>query len=149
MSVESGAHVGAQFRQLPMFMSAHEIRSQYQGLDDDRHDGTGEDFLETDEELFARKSDESREYPHDGSERYSDGGDPDMPSLYEHVSKHGVENPISLQADHSRKGLLGKPEILGGHHRVAVMYEQRPRALMPVEHFENYVDAQRSLGDRY
>ena len=143
------AMASPQFRQLPMFMSAHEIRQQYQGLDSDRHDGTGEDFLETDEELFARKSDESQEYPHDGSERYSDGGDPSMPSLYEHVSKHGVENPISLQADHSRTGLLGKPEVFGGHHRLAVMSRIRPHALMPVEHFENYVEAQRSLGDRY
>lgn len=133
-------HVGTQFRQLPMFMSAHEIRSQYQGLDGDRDDVMDEfeDRPETDEELFQRKSHEAEWEGYDGS-----------PSLWDRLEKEGVKNPISLQADHTQKGSLGRPEILGGHHRVAVMSHIKPHALMPVEHFENYEDAQRSLGDRY
>lgn len=117
-----------------MFMSAQEIRQDYQGLDADREDvmGAYSDRFETDTEMFSRKYDEA-EYE----------------GLVDDLSDEGVKNPVSLQADRQRTGYLDKPEILGGHHRVAVMERLRPNELMPVEHFDNYLQAQRSLGDRY
>jgi hypothetical protein len=131
---------GQQFRQLPMFMSAREIMDRYQPLDGDRDAVLGEtdERLEDDGELYARKYDEAENtYP-----------DWDV-SLKDSILQHGVKNPVSLQADDYHVGSQDKPEILGGHHRVAVMGEHKPDTLMPVEHFESQWQAQSSLRDRY
>ena len=127
-----------------MFMSAREIRRDYQGLDSDRYDvirwgldnDGDDDGIENDRELFDRKFEEA-----DDSGLLDD--------LTRGRGRKGVENPISLQADPKKTGSLGKPEILGGHHRVAAMEYLRPDELMPVEHFDNPAQARRSLGDRY
>jgi hypothetical protein len=134
---------GQQFRQLPMFMSAREIRDQYQALDADRDEVIGEtdEWTEDDDELFNRKYDEA--------ENNVDHAAGDSRSLRDALLQDGVKNPISLQADQEQTGSHWKPEILGGHHRVAVMSEHKPDVLMPVEHFEDINDAQRSLGKRY
>lgn len=124
-----------QFHQLPMFMSAREIRDQYQALDGDRHHavpdfGSGipldKGTPETDDELFDRKAEEA------DSRRAPDGD-----YLYDSIAKHGVLSPVLLRAPGGGTGSLGKPEILGGHHRVAVMHDIRPDELMPVEHYES------------
>jgi hypothetical protein len=139
------SNASKQFEQLPMFMSAHEIRHQYQALDADREeheydDPTDNDY-ENDHELFNRKYDEAEnDYDHEPNEHRS---------LKDAVLKDGVRNPISLQADAKKVGLDGKPEILGGHHRVAVMYEHKPNNLMPVAHFNTTGEARRSLGKNY
>lgn len=118
----SGSGSSAQFSQLPMFMSAHEIRSQYRANDADREDNRyGE--LETDDELFDRKYEEA-----------------DDSGLAHDVAKNGVSDPIPLtmEAHASRPGsedFAGKPQMFGGHHRVAIMHRQRPHDLMPVEHY--------------
>lgn len=136
------ANAGAQFRhpgrlprladtpprQLPMFMSAREIRDQYQALDADRARDSG-GAPETEDALFARKRREAFAGPLGGS-----------------LLEHGVRSPVSLQADWRRPGSQGKPSILGGHHRIAVMDAHRPDELMPVEHFHSVADARRSLG---
>jgi hypothetical protein len=137
------ARAGQQFRQLPMFMTAREIRNQYQPLDGDRDDvyrhGEYTGRRENEEELFDRKYDEAE------NSTYDDEGQ----TLKESILTHGVKNPVSLQADMEFTGSDSKPEILGGHHRVAVMHEHRRDDLMPVEHFDNIYLAQRSLGERY
>ena len=133
-------NVGKQFHQLPMFMSAREIRSQYQALDGDRdlvYGADGEEHDENDDQLFERKYDEA----HDTED--ADSGH----TLADSVRWDGVRNPISLQT--GGFGVYGKPQVLGGHHRLAVMEEHRPDDLMPVAHFENTVQARKSLGNRY
>ena len=128
--------VSKQFEQLPMFMSAREIRGQYQALDADR-----KEHEYNDNELFDRKYDEAENnYDHAPNEHRS---------LKDALLQDGVRNPISLQADANKVGLGGKPQILGGHHRVAVMYEHKPDSLMPVAHFNTVVEAVRSLGRNY
>jgi hypothetical protein len=109
-----------------MFMTAREIRQQYQAQDIDREwTGQGDTKHDTDDELFERK--------------YEDAGlsSPFAPSsLKDSLLQHGVEKPILLQADHNRTGWHGKPEIINGHHRVAVMGVHRPDDLLPVEHVD-------------
>lgn len=156
--------------QEPMFLTAREIRDQYQALDDDRimvdnevsptstwphdsqsahgrnariptsvfdYDAPAIDHEESDDELFARKLHEAT------TNNYSN-----RVPLADHLMKYGVENPISLQF-RELHGQFGKPQILGGHHRVAVMHHLKPDALMPVMHFSSHTEASTSLGHRY
>lgn len=139
--------VSQQFKQLPMFMTAHEIRRDYQALDGDRDevvddwDAVPETYRpEHDDELFERKYDEAV---------FNDDHTPgDRRSLRDAIVDDGVKNPVSLQVP-DLTGSMGKPQILGGHHRVAVMEAEKPHALMPVEHFRGTQEARRSLGRKY
>jgi hypothetical protein len=139
---------GQQFRQLPMFMTAREIRSDYQALDGDRRESKIRYGKERDDEVFSRKYNEASEEPRTWDRyksRWLSGG----PSLTEQIQSEGVRNPVSLQVDLNKTGSRGKPEILGGHHRVAVMEAHKPDTLMPVEHFDNSWNAGVSLGKKY
>ena len=127
MSVESGAHVGAQFKQLPMFMSAREIKSQYMAWGGDREPTGDEGEIETDEELFDRKY----------KEAVADG-------LHHSVLSEGVKRPVALEVTHPWWNGNKKPEIMGGHHRIEVMARHKPDALMPVEHVSDFKEARRS-----
>lgn len=132
----SGSGSAAQFKQLPMFMSAHEIRSQYRPWEGDRElthtpEGVRD---ETNDELWARKR-------HEASLGV-------MPTLDEQILKEGVKNPIPLQHVDPWWHGNAQPQIMGGHHRLAVMYEHKPHDLMPVEHFEDFKDVQRSESRR-
>ena len=115
----------AQFSQLPMFMSAREIKSQY-----DPWHGDFEDDYETSDELWDRKYQEATL----GKE----------PTLDKQVLREGVKRPVALEVVdpwwHGDK----KPEIMGGHHRIEIMARHKPDALMPVEHVSDFKDARRS-----
>jgi hypothetical protein len=151
------AHDG---EQLPMFMSAKEIQTKYQPLDADRLGGPEDEDahpnttwsssggnnptqynkrgdvrrsfggsklydrypkLETDQELWNRKAEEAGEY-----------------GLHEEIMEHGVQKPVSLG---QQFGNSGKPQVVGGHHRIAVMGEESPDELMPVLHFKSFGQA--------
>lgn len=116
-----------QFQQLPMFMSAREIRSRYAPWPFDRYEvetpiasrtplGIRD---ETDPEFWARKR-------HEASLGV-------IPTLDQQILKDGVHTPVSLESP--GKSVPRDPYVLGGHHRIAVMSEHKPDALMPVEHF--------------
>lgn len=146
-------HAGVQFQQLPMFMTPREIMAKYQPLDGDREDVVDdwdadyeETRPETDAELWDRKFDETHEKDHTGDEYWAD--DNNAPSLHDSVRDEGVRNPISLQFP-DRVGSQGKPQVLGGHHRLVVAEAYRPDDLVPVEHFKNPRRAQKSLKGRY
>lgn len=55
-------------------------------------------------------------------------------SLAEHIEAHGVTEPVRLG---QQFGSMGKPQIAGGHHRIAVMRQDNPHGLMPVIHDES------------
>ena len=112
--------VGKQFEQLPMFMSAHEIRGQYQASDRERIENEDGD-LESDNEFYSRKYDEANFDWGDGQGTHAD-----------HILRHGVSEPIALE--YSPTGGRRRPQVIDGHHRIAVMHEERPHDLMPVEH---------------
>lgn len=57
------------------------------------------------------------------------------PSLIDHLRETGgVEAPVRLGTEH---GSQGKPEVIGGHHRIAAMGHINPDQLMPVVHDVN------------
>jgi hypothetical protein len=149
--------VGQQFHQLPMFMTAREIRAGWQVLDGDREGQHGSmdwpswsfkasgwtrthsgmdvhahhpksefgERRENDDEVFDRKREEA--------DNYGMGSEDDEPTLYEDIVRNGVQKPVTLQDPTVRtRGSLGKPEILGGHHRIAVMDLEKPNTYMPV-----------------
>lgn len=162
--------------QLPLMMTAREIRHHYRALDGDRedvYDGENNYRDETDDELYERKLYEADDAPseyghhqtspqstnHRGAydELYDDL--PEKKSVYERLrdSNFNVRNPISLQfKDRARPGWDSlqekedpRPEVLGGHHRIAVMSEYAPDKLMPVNHEPDIWSARTSLKDRY
>lgn len=109
-------NVGKQFQQLPMFMTAHEIKSQYRPWQADRRavevpdPDIGHTYrMETDSELWDRKA---REAPDHGLTKTS--------------VKHGIHTPVPL--------LEGR-EVWDGHHRVAAAAVHTPDSLIPVEHY--------------
>jgi hypothetical protein len=148
-----------------MFMSAREIQAKYQPLDADRggqngsndwttlSSGGGEyptarswgghhtrrtstggskyykrtEGPETDEALWERKAEEADDY-----------------GLANEIREEGVQHPVSLGRE---MGSMGKPQIVGGHHRIAVMAEEAPDELMPVLHFQSFGQARREGED--
>ena len=126
MSVESRSHIGAQFKQLPMFMSAREIKSQYDPWHGDfeiHEDGSEE----TPRELWDRKYEESMDF-----------------GYHMTIPKEGVRRPVALESVDPWWNGNKKPEIMGGHHRIEVMARHKPDALMPVEHVSDFKEARRS-----
>lgn len=116
-----------------MFMSAREIHSQYQPLDKDRHVlppatlSLVKGERESDNDVYVRKYNESLTRKHGAG------------TLHESVLKEGVHTPIILSTEDI--GSRGRNQILGGHHRMAVMGMHKPDTLMPVEHFKTYDEA--------
>jgi len=64
----------------------------------------------------------------------------DAPSLYDFTASHGVEKPVHLGTD-ARLGSEGKPQIFGGHHRIAAMTHINQDQLIPVLHHEDFQEA--------
>lgn len=162
----------------PMMMTGVEIRNQFQALDADRHGvnttytrnpsytathtthgGPWSNVLgkvhrgdrvprmhaysvspETDDELYERKYEEAE----------WDG----LPQSIAHEG-YRMDRPISLSTGHfigsssGGRGDRGKYQVLGGHHRVAVMSEDFPRQLASVDWHSSIVDAKESLKGRY
>jgi hypothetical protein len=154
---------GSQFGTLPMFMSAREIKRNYSAFDGDReereHPHTGAYYTESTKSLWKRKYDES--FDERTANGYSGTFEPDdldfngesttrnrqrietdfndHESLGASILRQGVHKPIFLQTD---AGYRQKPEIVGGHHRVAVMAKHKPNELMPVTHEKSIYSAQ-------
>lgn len=116
----------AQFSQLPMFMSAREIKSQYapwHGDFEEHEDGS----KESPRELWDRKYEESLEF-----------------GYHKTIPKEGVRRPVALEVVDPWWNGNKRPEIMGGHHRIEIMARHKPDALMPVEHFDDFYGARRS-----
>lgn len=64
-------------------------------------------------------------------------------SLYESIERGGVQKPISLG---QTIGSQGKPEIVGGHHRLAAASAINPDQFVPVLHFNNIWEAKKGAG---
>lgn len=148
--------------QLKMFMSANEIMAQYQPLDADRYGG--------DEEEHTTYSSGGGEYPtarswqqhhtrrtEGGSKLYIRGGEPESDEqLWERkaeeaddyglrgeIEEEGVRKPVTLG---TQFGDSGKPQVVGGHHRIATMADIAPDELMPVLHVQGGLHQARMEG---
>jgi hypothetical protein len=129
------ARANLNHQQLKMFMSPAEIHASWAPLDGDRMNteseswgsssssgsgsgsssgNFGERGHESDDDLWDRKLDEA----HEGN-------------LARSIEEHGVKSPIRLG---SIRGSMGLPQIVGGHHRLAVQTDLDPHELIPVLH---------------
>lgn len=107
-----------------MFMTAREITAQYQPLDADRNRTYDDRGLRTgwedDAQVWDRKNAESEVLV--GRQAVS---------LSARVLRDGVRSPVILG---SAPGTQGKPQVVSGHHRIAIMNEHQPDDLIPVQH---------------
>lgn len=104
-----GHHLAA--GQLPMFMTASEIKQNFYPHEDEYHDH------EEAHNVWNRKLRESQQTPYKGKT-----------SRYNIFKKEGVKDPVELRHDTS--------EIYNGHHRIASMEKIDPKRLMAVEYVE-------------
>jgi len=103
---------------------------------------------ESDADLYERKYDEASQKP--GKYGSSHGA-----GLLDKIAEHGYDtkSPISL-ADGSEsggrgsgaRGDYGKFQVLGGHHRIAVMSTGHPKELLSVQWHNNQSSAQSAPG---
>ena len=133
-------NVGQQFHQLPMFMSAREIRGGWQPLVGDVQ--SVQDHIgwrrEKPDEVWDRKYQESENPRLVHDEPTGVWSREDRP-LRDEILERGVEKPVHLQVP---DGDDTKPQVLGGHHRIAVMNEHKPDELMPVLFHDGIFSAQ-------
>jgi hypothetical protein len=66
-------------------------------------------------------------------------------SLWGSVRQEGVKSPVHLG---TQFGERGKPQIVGGHHRIAAAMDTRPNQLIPVLHHEGGVSEAQEEGKR-
>lgn len=103
--------------QLPMFMTAKEIRSNF-AVDEDKYKTGDID----DSGVWQRALKESKE-------KYGN-----KESRYQIFKKEGVKTPVELGR------VQGEPTIYDGHHRVASMEKIDPHKLLPVEFHKEYMN---------
>lgn len=123
--------------QLPMFMTAAEIQQHYSPWGGDVHDE------ETDSDVWNRKHDESISHMDDGGPVHDEKYD----NLAHDIAHRGFENPVIPLQDKNTEG--GTPQVLGGHHRIAVAANEHPDYMFPIEHYRDLKDARFGLRERY
>lgn len=128
--------LGPQFEQLKMFMTPREIRDKYQPLEADWHMATAQlnGFEEEDEEgnqlpdadeyeVWDQKYDEAM------YDKYVHGPYGEI-SLADSIEQEGVKHP-ALLGPYKSPGRTGKPQVVGGHHRIAAANDD---SFIPVIH---------------
>lgn len=117
--------IGQQFHQLPMFMTAHELRNET----------TPGDFVasrfgvpQNAEDMWSRKLRESKEVTRVPAE-WGPEWQPESIPLHESIRKNGIKSPVSVGYD-----ARGVTTLKDGHHRVAVAASISPHYLVPVDH---------------
>jgi hypothetical protein len=143
----------------PMFMTGEEIKTHFAPNEDDKKiidlpenekaNKYDHGFREeNDSELWDRKLSEAKMT---GRQRYGDmafhmGAAPrgiSPKSSLESVAKtRGIPGYVSLQQTPKE----GKPQVLGGHHRVALSADQFKSHIFPVKYYKNIEQAQRDPG---
>ena len=107
---------GAQWHQLPMYKTAHELKTTIEPGDRAHSGGT------TTEDMWNQKSQEARRG--DAASAYNIAL-PGSMSFHESIQQKGVQVPVTI----------GRGLLLDGHHRVQSAYEVNPHSVVPVEHF--------------
>jgi hypothetical protein len=91
-----------------------------------------------------RKSQMAPSYWTESSERYHEGTP--GTTLGESIEAEGVKSPIRLG---QTIGSMGKPEIVGGHHRLAVATQVNPHQFVPVLHHTDIFEAKSNPAYKY
>jgi ParB-like nuclease domain len=98
--------------------------------------------LETRQELMDRKVREAETRPEHGQHGDSLYRRPGQKSMAQSIAESGVQSPVFLATmDSPESGFEGKPEIFGGHHRIATAAKYAPDRLIPVIYEAGFRDA--------
>jgi hypothetical protein len=146
---------------MPMFMTGGEIKEHYAPNEGDRNPKPNNIFeSESDNEVWARKLKESKmtgveRYGKERFERDRGGAwrslaGPQLAaqgirpeSSIESVSKAKGAPQGTVAVETTTKGTNRKPQVLGGHHRIALAAEQFKSHFFPVKHSDSMEEAQR------
>lgn len=127
--------------QLAMYKTPKEIITDYNPLRGDIHGG------ETPKDTWERKAEEGRKGL-SGNSR-NEAFSIDSPDTLENsIRREGVQNPVTLQPKDLTFGY--RPEVFGGHHRIATASKIDPNMLIPVEYADTFTQAstnRRKQGD--
>jgi len=148
----------------PMFMTGEEIKTHFAPNEDDKKPITTETETrtETNSELWDRKLKESKQtgkqrYGKDAFERTREGHwrslngpslarqgiRPDT-SLESVAKKSGIPGHVAIEAHATSE--IGKQQILGGHHRVALSADQFKEHIFPVKYHNDLQEAKSEKG---
>jgi len=146
---------------MPMFMTGGEIKEHYAPNEGDRNPKPDNIFeSENDHEVWARKLKEAKmtgveRYGKERFERDRGGAwrslaGPQLAaqgirpeSSIESVSKAKGAPQGTVAVETMTKGTNRKPQVLGGHHRIALAAEQFKEHLFPVKHHGSIDEAMR------
>ena len=149
---------------MPMFMTGPEIKEHYAPNEGDRNSKPSNVFeSEDDHDLWSRKLKESKMT---GIERYGkDAFERDRGGTWRSLSgpqlaRQGIRAESSIESVSKAKGApqgavsvetktMGtdsKPQIFGGHHRIALAAEQFKNHLFPVKHHDSLEQARSERG---
>ena len=117
----------------PGYTDAHDHVGDRDGYPEYRTGGTNT----YDEALESFDNRVDQEYNDRVDNYYSFGN-----TLHSKIKSEGVKNPVHLG---QTKGMKGKPQIVGGHHRIAASMDIAPDTLIPVVHHNDIKEA-RSKG---
>jgi hypothetical protein len=127
--------------QLAMYKTPKEIITDYNPLRGDIHGG------ETPTDTWRRKAEEGRKGL-SGNSRNEAFSEDSPDTLENSIRRDGVQNPVTLQPKDLTYGY--RPEVFGGHHRIATASKVDPNMLIPVEYADTFTQAstnQRKQGD--
>jgi hypothetical protein len=90
---------------------------------------------------WEEANDEAQDYVMRKGEEFQEEQDYG-PSLHDRIREEGVQKPVHLSYD--QMGDFGKPEIVGGHHRLAAQHDIDPDQPIPVTHWKSIWEAKQS-----
>ena len=132
----------------PMFMTGSEIKEHYAPFEGDKQPLKHNVFEnESDQDLWNRKLTESKQT---GLERHGE-----MSFAMGVPQRQGISKTSSLESVSKEQGIKGhaslewsaipgrKPQVFGGHHRIALAAEQFKDHVFPVKYSESIEGAQK------
>lgn len=119
--------------QLALYKTPKEIMGDYDPLKGDIRPG------ESTRMTWRRKAEEGR-IGLSGNSRIEAFSEESPDTLENSIRQEGVQNPVTLQAKDFYNS-FSKPQIFGGHHRIATANKINPDMLIPVEYAETFDDA--------
>jgi len=127
--------------QLTMYKTPAEIMTDYNPLKGDMR--SGEDA----EDTWSRKASEGRKGL-SGNSRNEAFSESHPDTLANSIKREGVQNPVTLQTK-DLSSFDMRPEVFGGHHRIATAAKIDKNMLIPVTYADSFSGAstnQRSQG---
>jgi hypothetical protein len=148
----------------PMFMTGGEIKKHFALYERDKHYAPG-GVKESAPQFWSRKLKESKQTGEEryGKDAFERSGNAWRSLAGPELAKKGISQHTSLESVAKTKGMPGGaiylqdnslgspsgiPQILGGHHRVALSTEQFKDHIFPVKYAENIEKAKSDLGYR-